>query len=463
MTNVVFNELTAIAGWTTALGEQVKIVGHDPVLPTRFQIGEMAAGVHAACGVAAADLWALRTGRRQQVEVNVRAAAASLQSYNYIKVEGAEAPPPRPNSVIGFHRTRDGRWFYVHPGTPNTRPGTLALLQCDETFESADAAVLQWEAQALEDAFAEAGLCGGMARSGDEWAVHPQARILQKLPVVEVIKIADSPPQPFPKGDRPLSGVRVLDLTQVLAGPTCARTLAEHGAEVLRLGPPDLPGSERFAMDTGHGKRSAFLNLRQESDIKTLWSLVRDADVFSQGYRLGAMDKMGFSPQALAQLRTGMIYVSINCYGHEGPWRERRGWEQLAQTVSGIAKEEGGPGDPRLLPAAVTDYTTGYLAAFGTLVALGRRAREGGSYLVSNSLTQTAMLLGRLGRVAAEEAAAQPRNLPPEEVSRLTVVTDTPYGRMTHLAPIVQLSETPARWALPTVPPGTHEPAWLDS
>lgn len=216
-------------------------------------------------------------------------------------------------------------------------------------------------------------------------------------------------------------------------------------------------------MDTGHGKRSAFLNLRQESDIKTLWSLVRDADVFSQGYRLGAMDKMGFSPQALAQLRTGMIYVSINCYGHEGPWRERRGWEQLAQTVSGIAKEEGGPGDPRLLPAAVTDYTTGYLAAFGTLVALGRRAREGGSYLVSNSLTQTAMLLGRLGRVAAEEAAAQPRNLPPEEVSQLTVVTDTPYGRMTHLAPIVQLSETPARWALPTVPPGTHEPAWLDS
>lgn len=462
MTNVVFDELMKIAGHSPIPEEQVKIVGHDPVLATRFRLGEMAAGIHAACGVAVADLWELRTGRHQQVEVDVRAAAATLRSYMYLRVEGSSVP--RPPSITGFYPARDGRWFYLHGNFPGTsaRENALAILECDDNIESAAAGVLRWDAQALEDAFADRGCCGAMVRSAEEWALHAQGRVLQTLPVVEVIKIGNSPPEPLPAGDRPLSGIRVLDLTRVLAGPTCARTLAEHGAEALRIGAPHLPSAGMFVMDTGHGKRSAFLDLRRDSDAQKLWTLIGDADVFSQSYRLGALAGRGFSPKALAEARPGIIYVSMNCYGHEGPWPHRRGWEQLAQAVSGIAKEEGEPGNPRLVPAAATDYSTGYMAAFGALVALNRRARQGGSYLVRASLTQSGMLLNRLGRVAEDDATAQDQVLSPDEVSHLTVETDTPFGRMTHLAPVVKLSETPARWTLPTVPLGTHEPAWID-
>lgn len=461
--NAVFNELMNIAGWSNGFDEQVTITGHDPVLPTRFQIGEMVAGVHAARGVAVSKLWELKTGRKQRVAIDVRAATATLQGYVYLKINGEEqrqrqAPPQQQQAYgLGFQKTRDGRYFYIHGYGRQRIP---ELLGCEDNLESMPDVVSSWDAQALEDAFAEAGLCGAMVRSAEEWAAHPQGIILQKLPVVEIIKIGDSPPEPLPPGEQPLSGIRALDLTIVLAGPTCARTLAEHGADVLRIISPERP-SMMFDMETGHGKRSASLNLLEDSEREKLWSLIREADVFSQSYRHGALAKKGFSPEALAEARPGIVYTSVNCYGHEGPWQEIRGWEQLGQTVSGVADEEG-YGGPRLLPAAVTDFTTGYLAAFGTLVALERRAREGGSYRVRVSLTQSGMLLHRLGRILREEWWGLERMLPPEESSKLMVETDTPFGRMTHLAPVLQLSETPARWVLPTVPFGTHEPVWLD-
>ncbi|MFC1965722.1 CoA transferase [Chloroflexota bacterium] len=459
MNNRVFDELMTIAGWPIKLGEQVKIFGQDPVLRTRFRIGEMAAGVHAACGVAVSNIWELRTGHRQQVEVNVQAGAASLQSNRYITIDGS---PPTPSSgfTIEFHLTRDGRWFLVHAAyaSPRLHEGVLSFLGCDDNDESVADAVSHWEAETIEDAFADVGICGGIARSAEEWATHPQGITLKNLPVLEVIKIGESPPEPFGAGDRPLSGIRVLDLTIVLAGPTCARTLAEHGADVLRLAQSDVG----FTIDTGHGKRAAHLDLHQDSQSKTLWKLIRDADVFAQNYRLGAVANLGFSPEALAKVRPGIVYTSMNCYGHEGPWRGRRGFETNADAVTGLSKEQGEPGKPQRLPATVSDYTTGYLAAFGTLVALSRRAREGGSYLVRASLTQSAMLLNRLGRVAEAEAAAKDVLLAPEEISRLTMESDTPFGRITHLAPVVKLSETPTRWSLPTAPIGLHEPVWLD-
>ncbi|MEE9518335.1 MAG: CoA transferase, partial [Candidatus Adiutricales bacterium] len=394
-----------------------------------------------------------------------------------------------------------------------------------DTPESVAEAVLKWDAETLEEAIAEVGLCGAMARSAQEWAEHPHGKVLSKMPVLEIIKIADSPPEPCPIGEQPLSGLRVLDLTRVLAGPTCARTLAEHGADVLKIGAEHLPSAEFFVQDTGHGKRSAFLDLSEESGSKKLNELIRGADVFSQSYRLGALNNRGYSPEKVAEMRPGIVYVSMNCYGHEGPWKNRKGWEQLAQTATGLAVEQGsltaadkggdddegnkngsllshlrfmgagtacpltvtvkggnddegkkngglrfrsrfmeaGTAGPRLLPAAATDYTTGYLAAFGALTALVLRAREGGSYYVRASLTQTAMMIEGLGRIGKEEASAQDRMLPEEESQKLVTVTETPWGAMTHLAPILSLSETPARWTRPTVPLGTHEPVWLDS
>ena len=462
--NAVFNELMAIAGWSDGFDEQVAITGHDPVLPTRFQIGEMVAGIHAARGVAVSKLWELKTGRKQQVAIDVRAATTTLQSYVYLKIDGEEqrqqqAPPQQRQAYgLGFQKTRDGRWFYIHGYGRQRIP---KLLQCEDDLEAMPDVISRWDSQELEDAFAEAGLCGAIVRSADEWLSHPQGAILQKLPVVEIVKIGDSTPEPLPSGEQPLSGIRVLDPTIILAGPTCGRTLAEHGADVLKIISPERAAGGAFDMDTGHGKRAAFLDLLKDSDKEKLWSLIREADVFSQSYRHGALASKGFYPEALAEARPGIIYTSVNCYGHEGPWSGRRGWEQLGQVVSGVADEEG-IGAPRLLPAAVNDFNTGYLAAFGTLVALERRAREGGSYRVRVSLTQSSMLLQRQGRIPQNEWWGRERMLPPEEISSLTVETDTPYGQMTHLAPVLQLSETPARWTLPTVPMGTHQPVWLE-
>jgi crotonobetainyl-CoA:carnitine CoA-transferase CaiB-like acyl-CoA transferase len=257
-------------------------------------------------------------------------------------------------------------------------------------------------------------------------------------------------------GARPLDGLRVLDLTRVLAGPTCGRTLAAHGADVLRIGSPKLPSIAPFVIDTSHGKRSAFLDLDDARDAERLRALVRDADVFAQGYRSGALARRGFGPEALHALRPGIVATSINCYGHVGPWSGRPGWEQLAQSVTGIAHEHGGSEGPRLLPAAATDYNTGYLAALGTMIALARRAREGGSWHVRASLCQTGMWLERMAR--SREPGP---GLSPEQVRPFLTRSQTVYGELEHLGPIVELSETPARWALPTPPLGAHPPVWI--
>jgi crotonobetainyl-CoA:carnitine CoA-transferase CaiB-like acyl-CoA transferase len=458
--NAAFTELMRIAGWSGKFDDEVTITGQDPVLPTSFHVGEMTAGIHAAIGVAINNLWELKTGRRQQVAVDVRDATATVLSVFNLKIDGKDPPRGQPMAFSpGYYQTRDERWVYVY-----TYEGQrmLKLLGCEKNPGSVPDAVASWDAQALEDTIAEEGLCGAMVRSGDEWAKHPQGKILQQLPVVEVIKIGNSPPEPLPPGSRPLSGIRVLDPTIILAGPTCARTLAEHGADVLKIGSPSRQDGPGFDMDTGHGKRSTYLNLKEQSDKERLWKLIREADVFSQSYRYGALASLGFSPEALARVRPGIIYTSVNCYGHEGPWRERRGWEPMAQTVSGIAYEQGDGGKPEMVHAAIDDYPTGYEAAFGTLVALERRAREGGSYLVRVSLTQNAMWLYRLGRVAKEKWQGLDRHPPAEEIKRLSVNTETVWGRLTHMAPVLKLSETPPHWTLPAAPLGTHQPVWLD-
>ena len=320
--------------------------------------------------------------------------------------------------------------------------------------------MLKWDALDFENAVAAAGACAAMARSPEEWDTSEQGRILAGRPVVEVIRIGDSAPEPFARGgDAPLSGIRVLDLTRVLAGPTAARTLAQYGAEVMVISAPDLPSVPYFVTDTGHGKRAAFVDLKTEDGRALLRRLVREADVFAQGYRQGALERLGFGPLELAQLRPGIICTAINCYGHEGPWRGRPGWEQLGQTVSGLAVVHGGAEGPKLQPGAVTDYTTGFLAAFGSLVALQRRALYGGSYLVRVSLAQTATWIRGLG-LAGEERLTQARALGADEITAFSIHSETGFGPMTHLRPPVTLSATPARWTRGVVPLGTDKAAW---
>lgn len=435
---------------------EVTIAGVDPVHACRFPLGGLAAAAQAACGLAVSDLWELRTGRRQQVAISVRDAAASLLSFVFLR---APALPQRPGTAtIALYPTGDGRWIHLHGGLPHLAEGTLRVLGCADDATAIAHAVAKREALALEEELAAARLCGAVVRSAAEWVEHPQGAALAPLPVVEVTRIGDAPPEPLGPAVRPLSGIRALDLTRVLAGPTCGRTLAEHGADVLRITSPNLPDVDAFVVDTGHGKLSASLDLDVPAEAERLRRLAAGADVFVGGYRSGSLERRGFGPEEMAALRPGIVYVSINCYGPVGPWRERAGWEQLAQCVTGLAYEQGGPGAPKLVPAAACDYTTGSLAALGALSALSRRAREGGSWHVRASLCQTGSWIRRRGSDAL--ASAPPVSLRPDEIAGLCIESETGYGPITHLGPVLRLSETPPRWDRPSAPRGTHAAAW---
>src|SRR5436853_2833762 len=393
-----------VAGLSEERARTVEITGgSDPVLPTPFRIGETSAAAVAATGLAAADLWELRTGRRQEVGVDLRQAVASLRSGHYMHMDGASVSTER-NKVMGVYPAKNGRWSYLHCNFPNHREAALKVLGVPEDRAAVRKAVAQWDAQELEEAIIAAKGAGGMVRTMAEWAQHPQAAAIASLPLMEIVMIGDAPPQPLRKGDRPLSGLRVLDLTRVLAGPTCARTLAEHGADVLKITAPHIAARDDQEYDTGHGKLSARLDLRQPQDLETLKGLVREGDVFSQGYRPGTLAGRGLAPEQLAALRPGIVYVSLCAFSHVGPWASRRGFDTVVQNVSGITTRQGQvfPGaepGPQFYPVSAIDYLTGYLMAFGAMVALARRAREGGSWLVRISLAQTGRWLVGRGEV----------------------------------------------------------------
>jgi crotonobetainyl-CoA:carnitine CoA-transferase CaiB-like acyl-CoA transferase len=252
----------------------------------------------------------------------------------------------------------------------------------------------------------------------------------------------------------------------VLAGPTCGRTLASYGAEVLNIRAEKLDTIELFELDTGHGKRSAFLDLIKPADAERLRQLVRRAHVFVDSYRPGALAKLGFTPAALAHVARGITYVSVSCYGHDGPWAGRRGWEQLAQSATGLAQEQGAFRNkgrdpaPELIPAAACDYITGYLAAAGAAAALLRRFREGGSWHVQVSLSATAMWLMSLGKV---DAAAVPQGWMPSGLDRYLQSCETAQGRLDYLGPVVRMSKTPPIWHRPPPLPGADAAEWTDT
>ena len=465
MIDETLGSILSIPGWSPERTAEVEISGHmDPNLPTPFRIGETAAASLAAVGLAVSDLWELRTGRRQEIKVDTRQATASLRSGQYMSMDGAPVARERP-SVMGVYPAKNGRWSYLHCNFPNHRDAALGVLGVEEDREAVRRAVTHWDALELEEAIIAANGAGGMVRSMEEWSRHPQAAAVASLPLLEIEKIGDGPPQPLPEGPRPLSGVRVLDLTRVLAGPTCARTLAEQGADVMKITGAHLPSNVAQEYDTGHGKLSAHLDLRDEGDVETLQGLVREADVFSQGYRPGTLSERGLSPEDLAKLRPGIVYVSLSAFGRTGPWASRRGFDTVVQTVSGITDRQGKlfPGaepGPQFYPVSAIDYLTGYLMAFGALVALARRVREGGSWLVRISLAQTGRWLVERGQILESELQDVPADFAPEEIARWSTASEVPGGRLHHLAPVLQMSETQPFWARPTVPLGYHDPVW---
>ena len=443
--------------------------GADPIIPTPFRAAEAAAASLGLSAAVAAEIWRLRGGDRQNIAVDLRAAAGSLLSFAFVKRSGQGFVRPALDApTVGLYRCGDGRRIHLHGGFPSRWPRTLDLLNAADTRESVANAVAKWNAFALEDALAFMNLCGAVARMPDEWKNTAQGRALANTPPIVIRKIGDAPPLRLNNSRNPLDGVRVLDLTRVLAGPACGRALASYGAEVLNVRAQRLDTIEMFDLDTGQGKRSAFLDLAKPADAETLRRLVRDAHVFVDSYRPGALAKLGFTPASLAHIARGITYVSVSCYGHEGPWAQRRGWEQLAQSATGLAHEQGlsnahrnkkSDPVPALIPAAVCDYVTGYLAAAGAAAAVLRRIREGGSWQVQVSLCATAMWLQSLGTVAQA-----PENWSPGEgLDPYLRSCETDAGRLDFLGPVVQMSKTPPVWYRPLPMAGADLPRWIGS
>ena len=464
-----FNELMELRSLFPPDDDELEFTGSDPVLATKFRLAETASAALASVGVAVNDLWELKTGQRQSIAIDARAATAALCSNKYLQLQNEnggfddviDSSHEANRALTGMYLTKDGRWVLPHFGLSNLRERMLRLLKADADRQSIAKAVAKWDALDLERAMDEAHVCGGMIRTNNEWMAEAHGQVLAAKPVVEIIKIGDSAPEALPMGPRPLSGIKVLDLTRILAGPITGRTLAEHGADVLMVTAPHLPQVLPYVGDTSHGKRSCFLDLKQEDEKQALLSLVKKSDVFSQGYRPDKLHQLGFGPDALSALRPGLIYVSISCFGEGGPFSHRAGWEQIAQIMTGIAAEgiqDTPEYKPKTLPVAANDYITGYLGAYGVLLALARRASEGGSYHVRVSLCQTAMMIYRQGKIISLPGNL---SLSAGEIATLYQQSNCHLGHIRHLAPVLQLSETAPHWILPTPKLGSDEPAWL--
>lgn len=463
--NPGFEEVMKIRGRGMPEAGEVAITGSDPVFSARFRIGETTANILAGVGVAVTDIHEMKTGRRQKVAIDVRRAAATCQSSKLmtrLEPGGGWKTVQSPfmehmRSITQPWRTRDGRWYLPHFNLPHLHDRVIGVLQCESNADAVAKAVAKWDSHELEEAVAAARACGSIVRSNKEWLEHPQGKVLSGRALVDIQKIGDSDPIPFPAGGRPLSGIRVLDLTRILAGPICARTLAENGADVLMVAAEHLPQVPEHVMDTSHGKRSCFLDLNQAEDVATIRKLVKSADVFSQGYRPGIMDKLGMSPEELARERPGLIYVSISAYGHGGPFSNRSGWEQIAQCATGICLDNGDE-RPKLLPASACDYTTGYNGAYGVLLALARRAREGGSWHVRVSLCRSGMYIYQQGHVRCPEGDM---GLSRAELDSIMIESRGGHGTLRHLAPVLRLSETKPYWDKPSPVLGSSRPEWL--
>src|SRR3954454_773 len=398
----ILAELWISAGGDASALDRLTLTGDEPQLPSSFRVAAAAQASIAAAGMAAANIWRLRSGQSQAVAVDMRHAVVECRSERYLRVDG-KPPGPAWDAIAGIYKTRDGRFVRLHTNFPHHRDAVCKVLNCKAERDEVQAALMQWDGEAFETAAYAGGCVVALMRSHDEWQAVPHAKALAELPLVGLEKIGEAAPKPWPRGARRLAGVRVLDLSRVIAGPVAGRTLAVHGADVLLISGADLPAIPWLTIDTGRGQLTSFVELKSEQSRDTLRGMLAQADIFSQGYRPSAIAALGFSPEDAGRIRPGIVYVSLSAYGHAGPWAGRRGFDSLVQTSNGFNHAEGqaaGVDGPKELPAQMLDHATGYVMAFGAMIAKARQSREGGSWHVQVSLARTGNWLWSLGRVA---------------------------------------------------------------
>lgn len=437
------------------------------MIPPRLPVEDVGARCIDAALEAAARLHEAGTGERLAPRLDRDQARAALVSERLFHVDGEPAgalfaPASR------FWRTADG-WIRTHANFPWHREALLRAVGAVDD-EGLAAAIAARPAEQVEaDAFAAGGVAAKV-RTAAEWREHPQGAAVAAEPLVSRERLGDAPPRcPRPRharasehrdGPAPATGIRVLDLTRVIAGPVCARFLGALGAEVLRLDPPARPDVEPGQpSDTLLGKRSAFLDLGTDEGARRLDALLADADVVLLGYRPGALARFGLAPTELAARHPGLVVMELAAWGHTGPWRERRGFDSIVQAASGIATIEAGPdGDPGALPCQLLDHGTGYLAAGAVLDALAEQRERGGTHLRRLSLARTAHWLLDEG-ASGSDGPADIR--PWEEAGAAFLAPVARDPSLAAVAPPGSLGGVPLSWPGPAARYGGAEPGWL--
>lgn len=447
------------AFWTAAGGDPrlLRHVGQSGTgaLPSAFQVTDLATGAIGAASLAIAEFVTARAATFPAVQVDRR--LASFWFLTSLRPEGWSMPPPW-DPIAGDYRAADG-WIRLHTNAPHHRAAALAVLKTPADPAAVERAVATWEATALETAIVANNGCAAAMRSVADWTDHAQGRAVAGEPLLHrtLFESGDQVQWPLDPG-RPLKGIRVLDLTRILAGPIATRFLAGFGAEVLRIDPPgwDEPVT---VPEVVLGKSCARLDLKQPDDRAVLDRLLAGADVFVHGYRPDALARLGLDAARRRAINPGLVDVCLDAYGWTGPWRERRGFDSLIQMSTGIA-DAGmrvfGRDRPTPLPGQAIDHATGYLMATVVIRGLTERLTTGRGSEARASLARTAQLLISGGDQAADAAPLAPER--PEDLSE--AIEKTGWGPARRLRPPVRIESTPMAWDRPATRLGSSPAAW---
>jgi crotonobetainyl-CoA:carnitine CoA-transferase CaiB-like acyl-CoA transferase len=450
---------------------KVTIQGQDPVLASRHRFGEVMAAAQAALGMALSEIWQLRGGKPQSVTTNVTNAVHQHHGIAFMRQNGRQMPFTDYGSGIGvdspmsgeFYPTRDGHFVKIELFYPRLMDAMLKVLKCAPTQRAVEAAIMQWDGEALELAIRQEAGAIGMVRTAEEWLAHPVGRRLAAKPIVEIEKIGDSDPIPLPPGCiTPLGGIKVLDCTHVIGGPVTGRTLAEFGADVLHLSKPNYPDHLNWRLETDIGKRAAYCDFDDEADMRQFFKLLQSADVFTCSYL--NLDQRGISPRRLASSRPGIIAHELRCFDFEGEWANFRGFDMIAVAVSGYVDAEGAVDAP-IMPLQVifADYLAAYVGSAAVAAALHRRATEGGSYQVRVSLTRMCMWAQELGLL---DFSAMDGAKPFADVVKETALTlakiDSPFGEITYLPSMIEMPDIKPGFVRGPQPLGSSLLEWVN-
>lgn len=423
-------------------------------LPSVFPVSDLAAAAVGAAGVAVADFMTAAFGARPPVAVDRRLASLWF-GFSIRPIDWALPAPWDP--IAGDYATADG-WIRLHTNAPHHRAAAVSVLGVPVEKQAVAAAVGRWKAEELETAIVGNKGCAAVMRSLSEWKTHPQREAVSRERLIDARATADSGgPLNFSMPGRPLQGIRVLDLTRVIAGPVATRFLAGLGADVLRIDPPtwDEPG---VVPDVTLGKRCARLDLRDADGRSTFLELLRRADVLVHGYRSDALDNLGLDAQLRRQIRPGLVDVSLDAYGWSGPWRNRRGFDSLVQMTVGIA-DAGmrtlGRDRPTPLPVQALDHATGYLIAAAAVRGLRERLETGRGFEGRTSLARVAELLltAPVAAIAGSLGAAN-------EADWSDGVEASDFGMARRLRSPITIASTPLQWDRPARKLGSAPPTW---